>query len=216
PGADGLVDHGTALNVTNPSPGASNMSIHTLMLRIVSATAAMTILGLLAGEANAAFVSRPFFSKIRGKAVAMPNKEPQNVPNEQLHEALHALRNINHTLKGADHDYGGHRAAAIKSIGQAEHQLKLALEHHHKKAGSGAAVKKPKGTGEKGEPEPQALSDAQLAAAVPMLKNVANLLAHADHDYGGHREKAVKDIGVAVVDLEKALKFSKEKNAGKP
>jgi hypothetical protein len=187
-----------------------------MMLRSVSATAAMTILGLFAGEAKAAFVSRPFFNKIRGKAVAMANKEPQKLSNEQLREAYHALKNINHTLKNADHDYGGHRAAAIKSIGQAEHQLKLALEHHHKKTGAGAAGKKPKGTGEKGEPEPQALSDAQLAAAIPMLKTVANLLAHADHDYGGHREKAVKDIGVAIVDLEKALKFSKEKNQNKP
>src|SRR5262249_13056316 len=129
-----------------------------------------------------------------------------------------ALKNINHTLKGADHDYGGHRVAAIKSIGQAEHQLSLALHHHHgKKSGTTGGAKKPgnKGNGDKGEPEPQALSDAQLAHSIPMLKNVAHLLAHADHDYGGHREKAVKDIHVAVVDLEKALKYSKEHNADK-
>lgn len=35
--------------------------------------------------------------------------------------------------------------------------------------------------------EPQTLSNAQLAAAVPVLKKTIATLSQADHDYGGHR-----------------------------
>jgi hypothetical protein len=144
-----------------------------------------------------------------------PLKEPQSVSNHQLHEALHILHSVKKTLEMADHDYGGHRAAAVRDISAAAHQLKLALEHVHKNKKPGTG--KP-GTGSKGTPnrEPQVLSDKQLADAIPTLNATIALLQKADHDYGGHRARAVTDLQVAIKQLEKALKWSAEHNKNKP
>jgi hypothetical protein len=138
--------------------------------------------------------------------------EPQKVSNAQLHTALHTLRVTNQTLKAADHDYGGHREAAIKAVTAAEHQLKLALEavspHHPKKEGQVARG----GTHPK-EPEPQDISNVQLAESIGVLKDTIRYLRHTDEDYGGHRAHAIRDLEGAVAQLQLALQF--EKNKGK-
>jgi hypothetical protein len=140
-------------------------------------------------------------------------KESQAVSNQQLVSSLHLLHSIKITLDGADHDYGGHRAAAVKDIGQAQKQLKEALHAVHKGQTTKATGGKGKGDA---HPEPQKLSDAQLAAAVPTLQATIKVLEGADHDYGGHRANAVKDLKVSVTQLEKALKFSKANDQNKP
>jgi hypothetical protein len=139
-------------------------------------------------------------------------KSSPTLSDAQLAESIYTLRNVRHTLEMADHDYGGHRAAAVRDITAAVHQLRKALDHVHK----GKAV--PKGEKKKGPAnrEPQALSDAQLAAAVPALTQVASLLKTSSHDYGGHRAQAVTDLEAAVRQLDKALKYSQEKNQDKP
>jgi hypothetical protein len=144
-------------------------------------------------------------------SIASAKPEPQAVSNQQLATSLHLLQSIKVTLEGADHDYGGHRAAAVKDIGQAHKQLREALHAVHKQTGA-------KTTGGKGaaHPEPQKLSDAQLAEAVPALQATIKVLEGADHDYGGHRAAAVKDLKTAVSQLEKALKFSKANDQNKP
>lgn len=132
-------------------------------------------------------------------------KEPQKVSNAQLHEALHVLQRTKKTLEGADHDYGGHRVEAIKAIGAAQHQLHLALGMNgkNKKAGGGG--------GKAGGKEPQAVSNIQLGDAIGVLERTHTFLQNADHDYGGHRAAAVRDLGAAVVQLKKALEFEKKK-----
>ena len=62
-------------------------------------------------------------------------REPQRVSNAQLHEALHVLQVTKKTLEGADHDYGGHRVAAVRDIGAAIQQLKTALKYEKKTKG---------------------------------------------------------------------------------
>jgi hypothetical protein len=140
--------------------------------------------------------------------------ESQKVSNHQLSEAIHILNSVKKTLESADHDYGGHRAAAVKDIGQAEKQLREALHAHHKTA----KTTTPKtGTGNKNpHPEPQKLSDAELAGAVPVLQATVTFLQGADHDYGGHKEKAIKDLNAAITQIGKALKFSKANDQNKP
>jgi hypothetical protein len=131
-------------------------------------------------------------------------REAQNVSNAQLHEALHVLQATKKTLEAADHDYGGHRVKAIKAIGAAEQQLKLAL-------GSPTKPKKPGGKGEGKGGEPQAISNMQLADAIPILEKTRGLLEMANHDYHGHRAAAVRDLGAAVEQLKAALKFEKKR-----
>ena len=134
-------------------------------------------------------------------------KEPTKLSNEQLLASMHRLGDIKHTLEKADHDYGGHRAAAVHSVKTAEHQLHLALKH------AGAKVL-PKGKKDFGSTHPpQILSNKELAASIPVLKNTHKLLQHADHDYGGHRAKAVTELGTAITQLEKALVFINGKKA---
>jgi hypothetical protein len=138
-------------------------------------------------------------------------KEPQSLSDTQLAESIHTLRVTRLTLEMADHDYGGHRAAAVRDITASVHQLKKALEAVHK----GKIIPKGEKKKEKGGNEPQAVSDAQLAASIPSLVQTASLLKSANHDYGGHRAQAVTDLEAAVRQLQAALKYSKEKNQNK-
>jgi hypothetical protein len=47
-----------------------------------------------------------------------------------LHHALHELRHAHTELKEARHDFGGHRAAALRDVNHAIHQIELLLKHH--------------------------------------------------------------------------------------
>lgn len=49
-----------------------------------------------------------------------------------IREAMEALRKAKVELEHADHDFGGHRADALKECDAAIVQLKLALEHDKK------------------------------------------------------------------------------------
>ena len=140
--------------------------------------------------------------------------EPQKQSNQQLRQALHVLHSVKKTLEAADHDYGGHRAAAVHDVSAAAKQLRLVL-NHGKRPGSGKPGRKPGQTGAK-HPEPQVLSDQQLAQAIPKLHAANAVLRKANHDYGGHRAKAITDIHKAITQLEKALAFSKTRNKNKP
>jgi hypothetical protein len=171
----------------------------------------------LTGALVLGFLSPAFGNAAVKQKVKKPLTEPQSVSNKQLRDALHTLHSVKKTLEAADHDYGGHKAAAIRDVSAAAHQLKLALEHVHKKKPTGT-VKPGKRPGQKGQsqPEPQVLSDMQLANSVPVLKTTIDVLNQADHDYGGHRAKAVTDLQAAIVQLDKAIAFSKKHNANKP
>ena len=136
-------------------------------------------------------------------------REPQRISNAQLREGLQVLQATKKMLQSADHDYGGHRVNAIKAIDAAEHQLKRALRSQHKGKTVGSKPgKSGKGTGQ--QPEPQNISNLQLANAIGILTQTRTLLEKADHDYGGHRAAAVRDIGVAIQQLKTALKYEKK------
>jgi uncharacterized protein YoxC len=137
---------------------------------------------------------------------------PLTLSDMQLADSIQTLRSARLTLEMADHDYGGHRADAVRDITAAVRQLRQALEAVHK----GKAIPKGEKKKEKGGKEPQAVSDAQLTAAIPVLEQTASLLKMASNDYGGHRGQAVTDLEAAVRQLKTALKYSKEKNQEKP
>jgi hypothetical protein len=152
-------------------------------------------------------------------ALAVPpgkpeKREPHKLSNAQLHEALAVLQATKKILESADHDYGGHRVAAVRDINVAERQLHLALRSQHKGTLSGGKTGgkpgKPGKGGGKGR-EPQNISNLQLADAIVILEQTHVLLQKADHDYGGHREAAARDLGKAVQQLKVALTFEKKK-----
>jgi hypothetical protein len=139
-----------------------------------------------------------------GPAYAQKKNAPIPDPNGQLTQALQTIHSTRLVLENADHDYGGHRAAAVRALGGAHHQLRLAL-------GIKAAPKGAKAPAPKGNTEPQAQSDMQLAQAIPVLRQTIVVLNSANHDYHGHRADAVRDINEAIVQLDRALKYIKSK-----
>jgi hypothetical protein len=158
-----------------------------------------------------------FAAGASAQAATTKNKQPeaQKTSDHQLGEAIHLLNSVKKTLEAADHDYGGHRADAVRDVGQAVKQLHEALAAHHKMSKTGT-TKTGSGNNKKAHPEPQKLSDAELAGAIPILQATVTFLQNADHDYGGHKEKAIKDLNGAITQLGKALKFSKANDQNKP
>lgn len=170
-----------------------------------------TAAGVLFAAFAVAFLASP--------ALAGPGKgskgKSEKAAKVQLREGLSVLQATKKMLQSADHDYGGHRAAAVKAIDAAENQLSLVLKSKHKGKGSGgkagkkSATKPGKGKGKRREP--QDLSNLQLADAIPKLEQTQALLEKAKDDYGGHRADAVRDLGKAVQQLKTALTFEKKK-----
>lgn len=61
----------------------------------------------------------------RPKAAAAAAAEP----HPEIRAAMANLREAREHLNHANHDFGGHRVAAIKAVDEAIHQLQLAMEH---------------------------------------------------------------------------------------
>jgi hypothetical protein len=141
--------------------------------------------------------------------------EPQAASNQHLHQAIQVLRSAKLTLEKADHDYDGHRAAAVREINASVRQLRLALEHGPRRRTALVGKQTGQGKGAR-QREPQAVSDQQLADAIPALRRTITVLQNANHDYGGHRANAVRDLHAAVRQLEAALKYSRKHNQNKP
>jgi hypothetical protein len=135
-------------------------------------------------------------------------REPQEKSNHQLEQTLRLLQAVNGTLKTADHDYGGHRLNGVKDSEAAMAQLGRALASQHD------AQKLPKGWkgsesgGKNWHPESQKLSNAQLAASIPVFQKAIQNLEKANHDYGGHRVKAIADLKTTMAQIETALKYA--------
>jgi hypothetical protein len=100
----------------------------------------------------------------------------------QIVNELHATKTL---LEMADHDYKGHRAAAV-------HELDVAIKELGGHKGKGPA----------GNNEPQALSDAQLKAAVLGLVEIEEQLSTVP---APATARAAAAVAVAVKELKKAL-----------
>jgi hypothetical protein len=114
-------------------------------------------------------------------------------PNSQ---AIAQLKSIRALLHGADHDYQGYRVKAMHQITDAIHALE----------GIKTPPKKPHKppTGQKGNHEPQAVSDAQLTQAIQQLQTVQSQLTGTT---GHHVAAASNHITKAIQDLQTALKI---------
>ena len=136
--------------------------------------------------AHAAKASRPHVQKSTPPKVhtASRKREPQKTSDHQLARSLIGLESL--------------RASGIagKDIGKAENSLKKALES-------------------RGIPLPpaptsvQKLTPQQLAAKIPQLEQTLKTLKGADHDYGGHRAAAVRDLEATIKQAKEATQQPK-------
>jgi hypothetical protein len=119
------------------------------------------------------------------------------------------LRQIRTLLEQADHDYQGHRAAAVKLITTAIHTLHPPKpstgQVRTRVAGTGTGAKQatPKVGNNGGNNEPQAVSDAQLKQAMTALAAVQTQLAGAPGNTAATTAAAA--LGKAVQELQTAL-----------
>jgi hypothetical protein len=142
-------------------------------------------------------------------AVPQTTAAPKATANASPYAAQIAeLRSIRTVLEQADHDYQGHRAAAVKLITAAIHALRppkaTTGAHHQAHAGAGTANKGATphaGAKSTGNSEPQAVSDAQLKQAMNALTVVQGQLASGS----GNAATAAAAVQKAVQELQVAL-----------
>jgi hypothetical protein len=57
-----------------------------------------------------------------------PKGEPKEEKHPRLQKAIEELRAVKVHLEKAPHDFGGHKAEAVKAVTEAIHQLELAVK----------------------------------------------------------------------------------------
>lgn len=127
--------------------------------------------------------------------------EKKNHHHPHMHHALHELRETRAELADAAHDFGGHRVKALAAVDDAIKQIDIALVE----SGDKIKVKHhDKDTYKKYTHHPH------LHHAIHELKEARTELREAKHDFGGHRERALRDVNFAIEQLELALKHAKK------
>jgi hypothetical protein len=149
--------------------------------KIVGVALSAFAVALPAGGVHAAAFAIGFIPPAGARAAA------SNPFAAQIKE-LHGIKIL---LERADHDYQGHRAAAVKDITSAIHALRAGAPRrpHAGKASP------------KGKQEPQKLSDAQLKAAIDLLGTITTQLS------GSQDPRAAKAV-TAIQKAEKELQIA--------
>jgi hypothetical protein len=135
-----------------------------------------------------------------GRSAAFLNPAKQAAQNKSHAAVVNELHSIKTMLEHADHDYEGHRAAAVKDISAAIHELEPGHKGHEEHKGKHASQKVAK------IHEPQAASDAQLREALKQLEGMRQHFGQHKGGKGGH-EKVAGHISHAIEELEAALKI---------
>ena len=72
----------------------------------------------------------PNAAKALPAAAPQPNATPAAVPDHpEIHDALNSLRHAREHLEHSAHDFGGHRAEALRATDEAIHQLEICLKY---------------------------------------------------------------------------------------
>jgi hypothetical protein len=118
---------------------------------------------------------------------APPYRRGQMASNRSLRSAYGSVAEMIDELGLDQHDYAGHRVAAIGGLQAAKAQLLAGLQYRDQS--------------ERG----QAGSDASMRYASGEVDRLVKRLQADTDDYGGHREQAITDLNNALQDLQQAL-----------
>ncbi|HEY3320828.1 MAG TPA: hypothetical protein VGP72_10225 [Planctomycetota bacterium] len=126
-----------------------------------------------------------------------------------IRAAVRELAAAKKELEEADHDFGGHRAEAVKAVERAHKQLEKALEFD-----KGGAPDKAK-SAEEPKAKANTATEAELKhphihAALDALRETRKDLKEAAHDFGGHRADALEATDHAIKQLKTALEYAKK------
>src|SRR5271166_5318858 len=111
-------------------------------------------------------------------------------PHPHIFHGLYELREARTELREANHDFGGHRKAALSAVDAAIVQLDLALKY--------AGDKRPFVGNPKADFYRKYGAYPHIHHAVYELKETVAELRAATHNYGGHREAALRDTQAAI------------------
>ena len=114
-----------------------------------------------------------------------------------LHHALWELRDARVELKEAKHDFGGHREKALRAVDGAIRQLDLCIKF----VGGKVPARIDAGVYKKYAKHPH------IHHAVVELRAARRQLKEAKHDFGGHREDALRNTRFAIEQLEICSKY---------
>jgi hypothetical protein len=121
-------------------------------------------------------------------------------PHPRIHRALYELREARAELKGAAHDFGGHRKAALKDVDVAITQLEKALKF--------SGDTRPFKGDSKAEVYRKYKSYPHIRQSIVELRETVSELKAASRTYGGHRKQAVEATEAAVRQLQLCVKFA--------
>jgi hypothetical protein len=124
-------------------------------------------------------------------------------PYHHLHHALWECRDAHKELKESKHDFGGHKEKGLHAIHEAIKQLEHILKHKE------AGIKGEPTRGDLKEEYKKYKHHPHLHHALHELRHAHHQLKEAKHDFGGHKEAAMRDIHAAIVQIELMLKHHK-------
>jgi len=95
------------------------------MVRFAVSLAVAFLLSASAVPQQTASASNHFLPKTQ-------DRDRDNEHHPHIRGAIHELEEARKELQTAAHDFGGHRADALRSVDEAIHQLQLALQYDKK------------------------------------------------------------------------------------
>jgi hypothetical protein len=114
-----------------------------------------------------------------------------------IHHAMHELKEARVELKESRHDFGGHRELALQAVDAAFYQLDRCLEAAGERY-VGFRVEVGIYRGYEHHPH--------LQHALRELKEARIQLSESRHNFGGHRDQAIRDLDYAIVQIEICLR----------
>ena len=145
-------------------------------------------------------------TKTAGQSTAKSTTTAQRTTANQIAKSQNAaiatqiiseLQTVRTLLNAANHDYKGHRAAAVHQVTHAMHVLQYGKNHPN----PGPHYTPAKG----GNREAQAISDAQLRQAMAALQQINVQLANTP---GQHHAATIAAINRAIQEINQALKVA--------
>ncbi|MBI3204079.1 MAG: hypothetical protein HYZ29_21265 [Myxococcales bacterium] len=129
-------------------------------------------------------------------ATAAPADHAEKVEAQPHMRAARALlQTAKGQLQRASHDKGGHRAKAVAHVDAALSEVAQGIAHDDSHSASASDHAAPL------EAQPH------MKAALKTLHGARAQLEKASHDKGGHRAKALKEVKLAIDQVEKGIAF---------
>ena len=125
-------------------------------------------------------------------------------PHHHFHHALWELRDARKELNEAKHDFGGHKEKALVAIDDAIKQLDLIVRY------KGDNIKGTPTRGDLKEEYKKYKHHPHLHHALHELRHAHRQLKETTHNFDGHKEAALRDIHIAIQQVEILLKHHKK------